>query len=105
MTGLRRAIGILQYLNKELVRAPEAIIRSARVPQSHPRPGVSAVKDAHPVILDALIQMGLVQSPPGVVMFDTELRIVWVNEAAVRLNGGTPATRWPGRRLGEVPRL
>jgi hypothetical protein len=36
MTGLRRAIGILQYLNKELVRAPEAIIRPARVPQSHP---------------------------------------------------------------------
>jgi hypothetical protein len=72
MTGLRRAIGILQYLNKELVRAPEAIIRSARVPQSHPRPCVSAVRDANPVILDALLPMGLVQFPVGVVMFDTE---------------------------------
>jgi len=102
MTGLRRAIGTLQYLKKELVRAPEAIIRSARVPQSRPRPGVSAVKDAHPGTLDALIPMGLMQSPVGVVMFDAELRIVWVNEAAVRLNGSTPAARWPGRRLGEV---
>src|SRR5258708_6291661 len=55
-----------------------------------------------PVILDGLIPMGLVQSPLGVVMFDAELRVVWVNEAAVRLSGGTPAGRWPGRRLGEV---
>ena len=56
-----------------------------------------------PVTLDALIRpMGLMQSPLGVVMFDTELRVIWVNEATVCLSGGTPATRWPGRRLGEV---
>src|SRR5258707_4491428 len=46
--------------------------------------------------------LGLVQSPAGVVMFDTELRIVWVNEAAERLIGGPPVTGWAGRRLGEV---
>jgi GAF domain-containing protein len=55
-----------------------------------------------PVTLDALIPMGLIQSPVGVVMFDTELRIVWANEAAVRLGGGTPVTPWPGHRLGDV---
>jgi Stage II sporulation protein E (SpoIIE)/PAS fold/GAF domain len=102
MTGLRRAIGALRYLNEEPVRAPEAIIRSARAPQSHPRPGVPAGKDAHPVTLDALIPMGLVQSPLAVAMFDTELRSVWVNQAAERLGDGIPATGWPGRRLGEV---
>jgi len=102
MTSLRRAIGTLQYLNKELARAPEAIIRSARVPQSLPRPGVPAVNDAHAVTPDALLPMGLVQSPVGVVMFDTELRVVWVNEAAERLPDGPPATRWPGRRMGDV---
>jgi hypothetical protein len=41
-----------------------------------------------------------------VVIFDTELRIVWVNQAAVRLGGGLPAAAWRGRRLGEaLPRL
>jgi hypothetical protein len=55
-----------------------------------------------PVTLDALIPMGLTQSPLDVVMFDTELRIVWVNQAAKRLGDGIPATGWPGRRLGEV---
>ena len=57
---------------------------------------------ADPVTRDALIPRGLVQSPLGVVMFDTELRIVWVNEEVERLSDGIPAARWPGRRLGEV---
>src|SRR5260221_7137341 len=56
----------------------------------------------NPVSLDALIPMGLMQSPVGVVMFDTELRVVWVNEPAERLIGGPPVTGWAGRRLGEV---
>src|SRR5260370_1251996 len=55
-----------------------------------------------PVSLDGLIPMGLVQSALGVVMFDAELRVVWVNEAAVGLSGGAAAGRWAGRRLGEV---
>jgi PAS domain S-box-containing protein len=46
--------------------------------------------------------MGLMQSPLSVVMFDTELRIVWVNQAAERLGDGIPATGWAGRRIGEV---
>jgi PAS domain S-box-containing protein len=56
----------------------------------------------NPVSLDALIPTGLMQSPVGVVVFDTELRIAWVNETAERLIGGPPATEWAGRRLGEV---
>src|SRR5260370_14376933 len=55
-----------------------------------------------PVIVDGLIPMGLVQSRLGVVMLDAELRVVWVNEAAVRLRGGTSAGRWTGRWLGGV---
>ncbi len=55
-----------------------------------------------PVTPDALIHMGLRQSPLGIVVFDTELRIVWVNEAAGRIGDGLPAAGWPGRRLGEV---
>jgi PAS domain S-box-containing protein len=46
--------------------------------------------------------MGLMQSPASVVIFDAELRIVWANEAAERAGDGMPATRWLGRRLGEV---
>jgi serine phosphatase RsbU (regulator of sigma subunit) len=42
------------------------------------------------------------QSPPGVVVFDTELRIAWANHAAGSIGDGLPAARWPGRRLGEV---
>src|SRR6516162_7616720 len=46
------------------------------------------------------------QVPAGVVIFDTELRIVGVNEAAERLTCGPPATAWAGRRLGDVvPRI
>src|SRR5260370_15868651 len=54
-----------------------------------------------PVALDALLPLGLVQFPVGVVVFDTELRIAWVNETAERLIGGPPAAGWAGRRLGE----
>ncbi|HYZ55021.1 MAG TPA: SpoIIE family protein phosphatase [Streptosporangiaceae bacterium] len=46
--------------------------------------------------------MGLMQSPFCVVILDTEPRIVWANEAAEHLGDGIPATKWPGRRLGEV---
>ena len=55
-----------------------------------------------PVTMDALIPMGLMQSPLGVVMFDAELRVAWVNEAAERLSGGMLTNRWLGRRLGEL---
>jgi PAS domain-containing protein len=56
-----------------------------------------------PVTLEALTQSaGLVRSPLGAVVFDTELQIVWVNQAAERLGNSLPAAAWPGRRLGEV---
>ncbi|HYZ52534.1 MAG TPA: SpoIIE family protein phosphatase [Streptosporangiaceae bacterium] len=56
-----------------------------------------------PVTSDALIRSaGLIQSPFCLVIFDTELRIASANEAAERLGDGIPATRWAGRRLGEV---
>jgi serine phosphatase RsbU (regulator of sigma subunit) len=42
------------------------------------------------------------QSPLGVVVFDSELRIAWANQAAGRIGDGLPAARWPGHRLGEV---
>jgi hypothetical protein len=42
------------------------------------------------------------QSPLGVVVFDTELRIAWANQAAGLIGDGVPAARWPGRRLAEV---
>ena len=55
------------------------------------------------VTLDALIRsMDLRLSPRGVLMLDTELRIVWANQAAERLGDGMPAARWPGCKLGEV---
>ena len=37
MSGPRRAIRALRYVNDELTRASEAIIRSARAPQPRPR--------------------------------------------------------------------
>ncbi|HYZ57471.1 MAG TPA: SpoIIE family protein phosphatase, partial [Streptosporangiaceae bacterium] len=46
--------------------------------------------------------MGLMQSPFCVIFFDTELRIIWANQAAARLGDGMPAAGWPGRRLSEV---
>jgi GAF domain-containing protein len=42
------------------------------------------------------------QSPLGVVVFDTRLRIAWANQPAGLIGDGLPAARWPGRRLGEV---
>jgi hypothetical protein len=57
--------------------------------------------------LDALTHSaGLVRSPIGAVVFDTQLQIVWANQAAGRLGSSLPAAAWHGRRLGEVlPRL
>ena len=60
----------------------------------------------HPASPDELIPAGLLQVPAGVVIFDTELRIIALNEAAEHLACGPPAMAWAGRRLGEVlPRL
>jgi PAS domain-containing protein len=50
----------------------------------------------NPVSLDALTPTGLRQAPVGIVMFDTERRIAWVNEAAERLIGGPPLRDGPG---------
>src|SRR5215469_697447 len=56
-----------------------------------------------PVTLGALTRSaGLIRSPLGVVIVDTDLRIAWANQAAGGLGDGTPATAWAGRRLGEV---
>jgi hypothetical protein len=51
---------------------------------------------------DALIANVLQQSPISVLIFDTELRIVWANAAAERSMTGVPPHHWPGRRLAEV---
>jgi GAF domain-containing protein len=59
-------------------------------------------RTVEPVTVDALRVMGLDQSPLGLVVLDTELRIIWANEAAARIGDGQPATGWPGRRLGDV---
>ena len=48
MTAPRRAIRALRYVNEELVRASEAMIRSARAPQTRPRPAAPAGKDGRP---------------------------------------------------------
>ena len=48
MTAPRRAIRALRYVNEELVRASEAMIRFARAPQPRPRPDAPAGKDARP---------------------------------------------------------
>jgi serine phosphatase RsbU (regulator of sigma subunit) len=56
-----------------------------------------------PVTLEPLIRSAeLMPWPLSVIIVDPELRIVWADEAAERLGDGTPATQWPGRRLGEV---
>jgi hypothetical protein len=47
MTVLRPAVRTLRYANQELVRASEAIYRSARAPQLRPRPDVPAGKHDH----------------------------------------------------------
>jgi len=48
MGALRRSIRTLHYVNDELLRAGEAIIRSSRAPQPPPRPDVAAGTRAHP---------------------------------------------------------
>ena len=48
MPALRRAIRTLRYVNDELLRAGEAIIRSSRTPQPPPRPDVAAGTRARP---------------------------------------------------------
>jgi hypothetical protein len=45
---LRRPIRILRYVNDELLRAGEAIIRSSRAPQPPPQPDVAAGARTHP---------------------------------------------------------
>jgi len=68
---------------------------SSSTPHSDGLPGTPG-----PVILDTLTLMG--QFRLGVVIFDTELRVVCANAAAERPGAGIPATGWAGRRLGEV---
>lgn len=48
MTAPRRAIRALGYVNDELMRASETIIRSARVPRPRPQASVPADAEAHP---------------------------------------------------------
>jgi hypothetical protein len=48
MTAPRRAIRALRYVNDELMRASEAIIRSARAPRPRPQASVPADAEAHP---------------------------------------------------------
>ena len=48
MTTTRRVIRAVRHVNDELVRASEAIIRSARVPQPRPQASAPADADAHP---------------------------------------------------------
>jgi len=48
MPTLRRPIRTLRYVNDELLRAGEAIIRSSRAPQPPPRPDEAAGTRAHP---------------------------------------------------------
>ncbi len=49
-----------------------------------------------------LIGDGLARSPLCVVIFDSELQIVWANPAAEQPRSGFPAQDWRGRRLPEV---
>ena len=48
MTAPRRAIRVLRYVNDELMRGSEAIIRSARAPRPCPQASVPADAEAHP---------------------------------------------------------
>ena len=48
MTAPRRPIRVLRYVNDELMRASEAIIRSARAPRPRPQVSVPADAEAHP---------------------------------------------------------
>ena len=44
----RRVLRALRHVNDELIRASEAIIRSARAPQPRPRIQAPAARDTHP---------------------------------------------------------
>ena len=48
MTVPRRVLRALRHVNDELTRASEAIVRSARAPQSRPRIQAAAARDTHP---------------------------------------------------------
>jgi hypothetical protein len=48
MTVPRRVLRALRHANDELTRASEAIIRSARTPQSRPQIQAPAARDTHP---------------------------------------------------------
>jgi hypothetical protein len=48
MTIPRRVLRALRHVNDELMRASEAIIRSARAPQSRPQIQAPAARDARP---------------------------------------------------------
>jgi hypothetical protein len=48
ITVPRRVLGALRYVNGELTRASEAIIRSARAPQPRPRLQAPAASGTHP---------------------------------------------------------
>jgi hypothetical protein len=48
MTGPRRMIHAVWYVNDELTRASEAIIRSARAPQPRPQSQATAAEDREP---------------------------------------------------------
>jgi Stage II sporulation protein E (SpoIIE)/PAS fold/GAF domain len=50
----------------------------------------------------ALIGHGLMQAPLPVFVFDTELRIVWTNDAAQSVSPGARTAQWTGRRLRDV---
>ena len=47
MTVPRRVLRALRHVNDELMRASEAIIRSARAPQSRPQIQAPAARDTH----------------------------------------------------------
>jgi hypothetical protein len=48
MTVARRVLRALRHVNGELMRASEAIIRSARAPQSRPQTQAPAARDTRP---------------------------------------------------------
>ena len=48
VTISHRVLGALRHANDELMRASEAIIRSARAPQPHPQIQAPAAGDTHP---------------------------------------------------------
>jgi len=48
MTGPRRMIHAVRYVNDELTRASEAIIRSARAPQPRPQGQPTAAENREP---------------------------------------------------------